>query len=236
MLVIPAIDIRNGQCVRLMQGDFAQPTVYGADPVAMAKRWQAQGAQMLHLVDLDGAKDGRAANLPAIRRIAQEVDIPIEVGGGLRTAADAESLLAAGVTRVIVGTMAFEAKDALRELLRTSAPRIVVALETKGGQLVTRGWQKATGNDLLSTAVELEKLGVQRILYTDVAKDGTLTEPNYQEIQQLLSVISVPVIASGGVSTVAAIKTMNSLGVEAAIVGKALYEGILMLEEINHVG
>ncbi len=235
MIVIPAIDIRGGKCVRLMQGDFGQQTVYGTDPVAMAKRWEAEGARLLHVVDLDGAKDGRMANLEVLKQIAAALSIPVEVGGGIRTAPDARRLLEAGVSRVIVGTMAFEDPAALQELLRTNAPGIVVALETKAGQLVTRGWQKADGRDLLVTAAALEQLGVQRFLYTDVSKDGTLTEPNYEEMGRLMKATKMPIIASGGVSTAEAVTKLAAMGVEAAIVGKALYEGKIKLSEINRV-
>jgi len=234
MLIMPAIDIRGGRCVRLFQGDFAKETIYGDDPVAVARRWKDEGARLIHIVDLDGAKDGVAANLPVISRIISEVGVPIEVGGGIRTVADAKRLLEAGVSRVIIGTMAFENRPALEELLRLYAPQIVVAIETKGGELVTRGWQKSTGVGLCAAALRLQKLGVQRFLYTDVAKDGTLSEPNYTEILELQATISAQIIASGGVSTVAAVRKLGSMGVEAAIVGKALYEGAVKLGDLQN--
>jgi phosphoribosylformimino-5-aminoimidazole carboxamide ribotide isomerase len=235
MLIIPAIDIRSGRCVRLLKGDFDQQTVYGDDPVAMAKRWEAEGAQLLHIVDLDGAKDGRAANLAVIQRIVQAVGIPIEVGGGIRTAPDAKALLSAGVWRIVVSTMVFEDPAALKELLRAYARRIVVAVETKNGSVVTRGWQKAEADSLLAVAAKLQSLGVHRLLYTDVTRDGTLTEPNYAEIERLLTTVSLPIIASGGVSSLEAVQKLASLGVEAVIIGKALYEGRLTLKEAQDV-
>ena len=233
MLIIPAIDIRGGQCVRLTQGDFDQQTVYGTDPVAMAKHWEAEGARMLHIVDLDGAKDGRAINRDVIAQIAGAISIPVEVGGGVRTAESALALLASGVSRVIVGTMAFEGPEVLRGLLKTHATGIVVALETKDGQLRTRGWQQAADGQLVAVAQELQSLGVQRFLYTDVSKDGTMTEPNYHEIKQLQGAVTVPIIASGGISNLRAIKTLRAMGVEDAIIGKALYEGKLNLQGIS---
>jgi phosphoribosylformimino-5-aminoimidazole carboxamide ribotide isomerase len=234
MLIIPAIDIRGGRCVRLIQGDFDQETTYGDDPVAMARRWKDEGAQLIHVVDLDGAKDGTAGNLPAITRIVAEVAVPIEVGGGIRTPRYAQKLLDAGVSRVIIGTMAFEDRPALEELLVNYAPRVVVAIETKNGDIVTRGWQRTTGGDLCATALELQELGVQRILYTDVGRDGMLTEPNYKDIETLQNALKVPIIASGGVSTVASVAKLAEMGVEAAIVGKALYEGTVKLGDLQN--
>lgn len=235
MLVIPAIDIRAGKCVRLKQGDFERQTIYDTDPVAVAKRWEAEGANMLHIVDLDGAKDGISANLSVIREIARSVAIPVEVGGGIRSAQAAETLLSAGVDRIVLGTMAFEDRGSLKTLLKNYAPQVMVALETKGGNLVTRGWQQDAGGDLLATAQELQGIGVQRFLYTDVAKDGMLTEPNYKEIANLVQNLSVPIIASGGVSTIETIKKLRILEPEAVIVGTALYEGTLSLKEANNV-
>ncbi len=235
MLIIPAIDIRAGKCVRLKQGDFDRQTIYDADPVAVARRWEAEGAKMLHIVDLDGAKDGVSANLPVIREIAGAITIPIEVGGGIRSIQAAEMLLSAGVDRIVLGTMAFEDKDSLKTLLENYAPRIVVALETKGRKLVTRGWQQDAKGDLLATAQELQGIGVQRFLYTDVAKDGMLTEPNYTEVASLVQKLSVPIIASGGVSTLETIKKLRATGPEAVIIGTALYEGTLNLKEANNV-
>jgi phosphoribosylformimino-5-aminoimidazole carboxamide ribotide isomerase len=235
MLVIPAIDIRGGKCVRLKQGDFDRQTTYDTDPVAVAKRWEAEGAKLLHIVDLDGAKDGISANLAVIRKIAQSLAIPVEVGGGIRSIQAAETLLSSGVARVVLGTMAFEDRTSLKTLLKKYAPRIVVALETKDGKLVTRGWQQSVGGDLLATAQELQNTGAQRFLYTDVTKDGMLTEPNYKEIANLVQALSVPIIASGGVSILETIKKLRAIGPEAVIVGTALYEGTLNLKEANNV-
>lgn len=235
MLVIPAIDIRDGKCVRLKQGDFERQTIYDTDPVAVANRWEAEGAKMLHIVDLDGAKDGTSANLPVIREIARSISIPVEVGGGIRSVQAAEALLFSGVARVVLGTMAFEDRGSLKALLENYAPQIVVALETKGGNLVTRGWQQDAAGDLLTTAQELQGIGVQRFLYTDVAKDGMLTEPNYAEVANLVQKLSVPIIASGGVSTLETIKKLRAIGPEAVIVGTAFYEGALSLKEANNV-
>jgi len=235
MLVIPAIDIRNGQFVRLTQGDFDQQTVYGSDPVAMAKQWEAEGARMLHIVDLDGAKDGTSKNLPVILKIAQTLSIPIEVGGGIRTLEAVDALLSGGVSRVVLGTVALEDPDLLGKMLQTYAPKLAVALDTRKGKLVSRGWQKDLDDGLVETALKLEDLGVARFIYTDVVKDGTLTEPNYQEIEELVKRLKVPLIVGGGVSSTAAIKSLRAMNVEGVIIGKAFYEGKLDLREANDV-
>jgi len=236
MLILPAIDIRGGKCVRLVQGDFARMTKYGDDPVAMAWRWEAEGARMLHVVDLDGAKDGTSANLGAILKIVNTVGIPVQVGGGIRTREAAAALLNAGVDRVVLGTLAFEDAAGLRALVEEFDGRIVVALETKAGALVTRGWQQSAAGELLAAAREFEGLGVRRFLYTDVGRDGMLTEPNFDELGRLMQAVTAGVTASGGVSTAAAVRRLAAMGAEAAIVGKALYEGRVKLAEVNDVG
>ncbi len=234
MIVIPAIDIKAGKCVRLVQGDFDQQTVYGDDPLAMAKKWQAEGAEMLHIVDLDGAKDGSSRNLEAIKAIAIGLTIPIEVGGGIRSCENVKALISAGVACVVIGTMAYENREILADLLKTYGPNIIVAVETKNGKLVTRGWQQEVAGSLIETAQALEQLGVQRLLYTDVGRDGMLGEPNYDDIKALLGAVNIPIIASGGISSTEAIKKLDALGVEGAIVGKALYEGKVTLQELNN--
>lgn len=236
MIVIPAIDLLDGQCVRLTQGDFAQKTIYSAQPVAIAQTWEAQGAGMLHIVDLDGARDGDSANRKVITEIARTVRIPVEVGGGIRTLRDVEDLLDAGVLRVVLGTMVFENRPLFETVLRKYPAHVVVALETRNGTLLSRGWRKSEPGNVLDVARELAEQGVQRFLYTDVSKDGTLTEPNYAEITDLMRATSARVIASGGVSTVEALRQLQTLGVEGAIVGKALYEDRLTIPEIINVG
>ncbi len=233
MIVIPAIDIKDGECVRLVQGDFDQQTVYGDDPLAMAKHWEAEGAQMLHVVDLDGAKDGSERNRKVIQSIATKLAIPVQVGGGIRTPGDANDLIVFCVSRVIIGTMAFEDRDLLQESLKDFGPKIVVAIETKNGKLVTHGWQNEVAGGLIETAKELEAIGVQRLLYTDVGRDGMLGEPNYSDLEALVNSVNIPIIASGGVSSVEAVQKLDALGVEGAIVGKALYEGKVTLQELN---
>lgn len=235
MLIIPAIDIKNGKCVRLTQGDFESEKVYSEDPVVIAKQWESQGAQMLHIVDLDGAKNGKLENLEVIKKIAQSVAIPIQVGGGIRNKKSVQTLLSAGVSRVILGTLALENQDELKSILEDFASQIAVALDTKNGRLMKQGWLENSDQGSVVTALELEQIGVQRFIYTDIIKDGTLTEPNYKEIANLTKNIVVPVIASGGISTIASIKQLKSIGVEGVIIGKALYEGEIDLKEALNV-
>lgn len=236
MLIIPAIDIKNGRCVRLTQGDFEREKVYSEDPVVTAKRWETQGAKMLHIVDLDGARTGTLTNLEIIKQIVQSVSIPIQAGGGIRNKGIVKTLLSAGISRVILGTVALEDYEELKSILKDFTARIAVALDTKNGKLMKQGWLEDSDKSNVKTARELESLGVQRFIYTDVVKDGTLTEPNYKEITSLTKNISVPVIASGGISTISSIRKLKSFGIEGAIIGKALYEGKIDLKEALNAG
>lgn len=235
MLIIPAIDIKNGKCVRLTQGDFESEKIYGEDPAAIARQWEEQGAQMLHIVDLDGAKNGNLANLEVIKKIAQEVKIPLQVGGGIRNKKAVKTLLSNGVSRVILGTVALENEDELKNILNDFASQVAIALDTKDGKLMKQGWLEDSDKSSITTALKLEDLGVKRFIYTDVVRDGTLTEPNYKEIANLTKNIVVPVIASGGISTIASIKQLKSIGIEGVILGKALYEGKVDLKEALNV-
>lgn len=235
MLIIPAIDIRQGKCVRLTQGNFESEKVYSEDPVAQALRWQEQGAQLLHIVDLDGAKNGNLDNFEVIKKIAQEVKIPLQVGGGIRNKEAVAELLAAGVSRVILGTVALEDDEGLRGILQDYASQVAVALDTKNGKLMKQGWFEDSDKSCITTALKREELGVKRFIYTDVVRDGTLTEPNYKEVANLTKNILVPIIASGGVSSISNIKQLKSIGIEGVIIGKALYEGEVDFKEAINV-
>lgn len=231
MIIIPAIDIKNGKCVRLTQGKFDEVKIYSDDPVKIAQKFEQTGAQMIHVVDLDGAKTGKPLNLKTIKRIAVSISIPIEVGGGIRTENSAEILLNAGVSRVIVGTIALENKKLLEELLNKFGQKIVVALDTKNGNLVTKGWQNSAMQNYIEVALELEKTGVKRFIYTDVLNDGMLSQPNFSEIKKLLNKISVPAVVGGGVTTIEDVIKIKKLGAEGVIIGKAIYEGKISLAE-----
>lgn len=227
MLIIPAIDLQGGRCVRLLRGDFAQETVYGEDPVEVAAHWRDAGAELLHIVDLDGARAGRPVQLELIRRIAAVT--PIQVGGGLRSATDVQVALDAGAQRVVVGTGALDLAFA-RTLAERYRDRLIVALDTREGRVAVQGWVEQSAWTLLDLARELIALGVRRFLHTDVERDGALTSPNFSSLSALVA-LGVPVIASGGVATLEHIKQLRDLGAEAAIVGRALYERTIELHE-----
>lgn len=240
MIILPAIDMLAGKCVRLTQGKFQDEVVYSEDPVAMAKRWESEGAPMLHLVDLDGARNGKLTNLDTIKQILNSVGIPAQLGGGIRDERTVEMVLDLGVRRVVIGTAALEDENFLRGLVNKYSSRIVVALDAKKGKLVKRGWQEKTDKDILETAQRLKELGVARFVFTDVIKDGTLTTPNYPLIALLLERVDAHILVAGGISSSAQIKKLKSMGVEGAIIGKALYEGkvdlkeVLCVSETNH--
>lgn len=233
MIIIPAIDIRNGKCVRLFQGDFSQETIYNDDPIAVAKEFEKQGATILHVVDLDAAKDGKRANKTIIKKVVQSISIPVEVGGGIRDAEMIAELLSFGVARVVIGTAAFENESNFKKMLSRFANEIVVAIESKNNILMTRGWLKQTNKDIFTSAKELEIQGVKRFLFTDITKDGTLQEPNYKTLQKLLNITSVPIILSGGISSTVDIQKVKEINPEAIIIGKALYEKKFTIEEAN---
>ncbi|MBI2338544.1 1-(5-phosphoribosyl)-5-[(5-phosphoribosylamino)methylideneamino]imidazole-4-carboxamide isomerase [Candidatus Daviesbacteria bacterium] len=236
MLIIPAIDIKNGKCVRLTQGIFQSEKVYCDNPVDMAKKWEQMGAKTLHIVDLDGAKKGVMANLNAINKIIKAISIPIQVGGGIRDEATAKILLGSGVPVIVLGTIALENKILLLKLLKKYGHRIIVALDTKNGNLVTKGWLGKTGKNCIETAKEFEKQGVEKFMYTDVIRDGTLTEPNYKEIIELAKTISSPILVGGGISSIDDIQKLKSIGIEGVIIGKALYENRIILKEAINAG
>ncbi|MFH1639776.1 MAG: 1-(5-phosphoribosyl)-5-[(5-phosphoribosylamino)methylideneamino]imidazole-4-carboxamide isomerase [Chloroflexota bacterium] len=223
--IIPAIDLKNGKCVCLYQGDYAKETIFSDDPVEIALRWQSLGAPRLHIVDLDGAVDGDVVNMAIIREIAGAVQIPIQVGGGIRDMATIEKLLKAGVERTILGTAAVEDPEFVRKACRRFHDAIVVAIDARDGYLATHGWRQETDLTTIDFAHAMALLGVRRFIYTDINRDGTLTEPNFSAIYEMVSGIRQRVIASGGIATLNHLKVLWRLGVEGAIVGKALYTG-----------
>jgi len=229
MIIIPAIDIRNGKCVRLFQGDYDQETIYSDDPLEMALKWKSLGAQIVHVVDLDGAKDGSPINMGIISKIAEEVQI--EIGGGIRNIDTIQKYLDAGVYRVVLGTIILEDFDLAKEIFERFNNKVVVGLDTKNGILMKKGWVIESGFGVFETAKKLEELGAKRIIYTDILKDGSLTEPNYKAIKRLIDKINIPVIASGGVAFTDQILQLKRIGAEGAIIGKALYEGQIDLKE-----
>lgn len=231
MDVIPAVDIKNGQCVRLYQGDYSRLTVFSDDPVEMALRWQQEGARYLHVVDLDGADLGRPGNCDVVVKIARSVGMMVEVGGGIRSIATIEMLLGNSIARVILGTAAVENPEMVREACDRWGDRVVVGIDARDGLVAVRGWKQTTKVSALDLATEMVGLGVRRFIYTDISRDGTLTEPNYQAISEFVAAARVPVIASGGVSSVAQLEPLLATGVEGVIVGRALYTGAFDLRK-----
>jgi len=234
MDIIPAIDLLGGNCVRLYQGDYQQAEIFSDNPAQMALRFEQDGATRLHIVDLDGAKAGKVVNLGAIESILEKVTIPVQVGGGIRTAQSVEQLIKIGVARVILGTVAVENPQLVQELAQGHPERIVVGIDARNGKVSTRGWLKNTEISAVDLAKRMSALGVSAIIYTDIARDGTLQGPNINALKELSSRIEIPVIASGGVSCLGdllSLLSLESLGVEGVIIGKAIYSGAVDLKE-----
>jgi phosphoribosylformimino-5-aminoimidazole carboxamide ribotide isomerase len=234
MDVIPAIDLLEGRCVRLYQGDYAQSQVFDENPVAVARQWVEQGAPRLHLVDLDGAKAGHPVNLPVIEAIVRAVDVPVQVGGGLRDRQSVANLLATGVQRAILGTVAVEQPDLVAQLCQEFPGQIVVGIDARNGKVATRGWLETSEVLATELAQRMAQLGAAAIIYTDIHRDGTLQGPNLEALRELASAIAIPVIASGGVSSVTDLLSLLGLepsGVTGAIVGRAIYTGDVDLKE-----
>lgn len=234
MIILPAIDLKEGRCVRLEQGLMEKDTVYNDDPAAQARIWQEQGGELLHLVDLDGAFAGVPRNKAAIEAIVKAVDIPTELGGGIRDLATIEAYLALGIDRVILGTVAKENPALVKEACRKFPGHIVVGIDAKDGLVAVRGWAEVTEKRATELAQEMEGFGVEAIIYTDIARDGMLQGPNIEATGALAEAISIPVIASGGVSSLEDIRnllTIEAKGVAGVITGKAIYSGSLDLRE-----
>jgi phosphoribosylformimino-5-aminoimidazole carboxamide ribotide isomerase len=231
MDIIPAIDIKDGKCVRLYQGDFSRVTVYGDDPPAVARRWVEQGARMLHVVDLDGAKAGHPVNADAIVAIVQAVDVPIQIGGGLRDEPAVLAALGLGVARVILGTAAVQQPDMIARLVERYGDEIAVGVDARDGIVATSGWTEQTRVGAPELVDHMAALGVRRIIYTDISRDGTLSEPNYAATAALVRPGGPAIIASGGVGKLEDLLRLANIGVEAVIVGRALYTGDLTLPE-----
>lgn len=230
MLIIPAIDIKNGKCVRLTQGDFSREKIYNENPIDVAKKFEEAGAEMIHVVDLDGAKDGVMKNKTVVKHIAKSVQIPVEVGGGIRDKKTIDELLSY-VLRIILGTAAIENKAFLQQVLNDYGNKIAVSLDAKNGIVTTKGWIETTDVDVFEYIKELETMGVKTIIYTDIARDGTLSSPNFESIQKLRTMFKGFLIASGGVSSMEDITKLKELGVDGVIIGKALYENKLKLQD-----
>lgn len=228
--VIPAIDLRGGRCVRLLHGDFARETVYGDDPVAVALRWQSEGAERLHVVDLEGSRDGTPRNQEAIDAVLRAVAIPVQVAGGVRDEATAGRLLSAGADRVVVGTAAVRDPELVAMLLRQhGAEAVIVALDARDGEVRVDGWTAGSGAGVPELGAAMRRLGVTRFLYTDIGRDGALGGPNLDAYRAFVRAIDARVLASGGVSGLDDIPALAATGAEGVVVGRALYTGALSL-------
>jgi phosphoribosylformimino-5-aminoimidazole carboxamide ribotide isomerase len=232
MLLIPAIDLKDGHCVRLRQGDMQSATVFSEDPVAMARQWVALGAKRLHIVDLNGAKSGKPVNEPVIRRIVAAVgeEVPVQLGGGLRDLDLIERYIDDGVRYVVIGTAAVKNPGFLQDACSAFGGHVIVALDAKGGKVATDGWSKLTGHDVVDLAKKFEDYGVDAILYTDIGRDGMLTGVNIEATVELARAVKIPVLASGGVRDLTDIDKLCVIeedGVEGVILGRSLYEGTL---------
>ncbi|MDP6685705.1 MAG: 1-(5-phosphoribosyl)-5-[(5-phosphoribosylamino)methylideneamino]imidazole-4-carboxamide isomerase [Candidatus Omnitrophota bacterium] len=234
MIVIPAIDIIQGRVVRLHQGDFSKETFYSDDPVEMALTWQEKGAKLIHIVDLDGARCGKVKNREIIAKILKKLNVRCEIGGGLRQEKEIEDYLSQGAKRLVVGTKAIEDIDNLKKLVGKFQEKLIVSIDFAGGKVVKKGWQEGTDVSPLGLAKKIQEIGVKTIVLTDISTDGTLTGPNMEMLNKILSSVNISVIASGGISKLSDIEKLKQIknkNLEGVIIGRALYEGKFDLEE-----
>ncbi len=229
MEIIPAIDLKGGKCVRLYQGDYSRETVFSEDPIDTALKWQEKGARWLHLVDLDGAASGEVRNNQAIEGIVKVTRMNVELGGGIRREAVVEQLIRMGVKRVILGTVAVEQEELTKRIIRRFGEAIVVGIDARDSYVTTHGWQKMSQTTALDMSKIMAAIGARRIIYTDVKRDGTLTEPNFEATEELIKNVNIPVIASGGISSLEHLLKLRKIGADGAIIGRALYTGDLDL-------
>ncbi|MED5410010.1 MAG: 1-(5-phosphoribosyl)-5-[(5-phosphoribosylamino)methylideneamino]imidazole-4-carboxamide isomerase [Chloroflexota bacterium] len=232
MEVIPAIDIRAGRCVRLIQGDYSKETIFADNPMEMAIKWENEGAEYLHIIDLDGAKEGSAVNMEVISKICADSAARIQVGGGIRDYETAARYMDVGVSRVIMGTSAVDRTDELERILKSiGAESLVVSVDAREGIVALDGWTRESRMTVETVVKNIEALGVKRCMYTDILKDGTLSEPNYAGVENVVSSTNMKIMAAGGIAALSQLKRMSIVGVEATIVGRALYTGDIRLRQ-----
>jgi phosphoribosylformimino-5-aminoimidazole carboxamide ribotide isomerase len=234
MLIIPAIDIKDGRCVRLFQGEMDKETIYFEDPVVAARHWLAEGARFIHIVDLNGAVEGHPVHTKAVAAICRQPGLSVELGGGLRSIEAVESALDLGVSRVVIGTAAYDNAEFLRDLCKKFPGKIIVGIDSRDGKVAVKGWKETTAMEAVELAKRCEADGATRIIYTDIDRDGTREGVNLEETLKIAIAVKIPVIASGGIATLEDIKKLLPLekdGVEGVIVGKALYSGTVTLKE-----
>ena len=235
MILFPAIDIRDGKCVRLIQGDYDQEVIYHDSPSEMAKEWEKQGATYIHVVDLDGARSGNALNRTAIREIVRSVSIPVQVGGGVRDMGSVEAHINSGVSRVIIGTAAIEKPQFVEKAVASYGEKIAVSIDARNGLVATNGWTETSDVKAVDLLNRLAAVGIETVVYTDILKDGMMQGPNFDELRLMNDASKIDIIASGGVSTENDVKRLEQMGLYGAIIGKALYEGSISLEQLLEV-
>lgn len=231
MKILPAIDLINGKCVRLYQGDFNKTTQVGSDPESQLASFLNDGAEIVHIVDLDGARNGEARQYDLIKKLCSQSTVPIQVGGGIRNLETIKNLIEAGASRLVLGTAALEDENFLRTALEKYADYIVIGIDAKDGKVATRGWETVSEIDYIEFAKKMESLGVKTIVFTDISRDGTMTGPNLQQLQALMDAVSCKIVASGGIKDNGDLKLLKEIGIQEAIVGKAIYEGKVTLKE-----
>lgn len=231
MLIIPAIDLRGGKCVRLTQGQRDKEIIYSDDPIRVANQWKNQGAKYLHVVDLDGAFEGEPKNLDIIKKIVKTIDIPIEVGGGIRTDKTALMLLESGVDRIIIGTRAVDSPEWVYDLCKKFPARIAVGIDAINGKVAVKGWTSLSESSILDVAKEVEKAKPRAIIFTNIKKDGMLEGPDITTARELALAVKTPIIVSGGITSLADVEELSALPIEGMIIGKALYTGSILLSE-----
>ncbi|MCR5824710.1 MAG: 1-(5-phosphoribosyl)-5-[(5-phosphoribosylamino)methylideneamino]imidazole-4-carboxamide isomerase [Lachnospiraceae bacterium] len=234
MRLYPAIDIKDGQCVRLKQGVYEDKTVYDNEPWKVAKEFEAAGAKFIHLVDLDGAREGRSVNDEAVRKIIENVNIPVEIGGGIRTTEDISRKLKLGVKRVIIGTEAVRRPEFVKESVLEFGPdKVVVGIDAKNGKVAVSGWEEISRIHAVDLALLMKDMGVRTIIYTDISRDGMLSGPNVEQTRKIAMETGLEVVASGGVSSATDLRKLADAGIEGAIFGKAIYEHRIDLAEVT---
>ena len=231
MQIWPAIDLRGGKCVRLQQGDYARETVFSDDPIAVALQFATDGARHLHLVDLDGARDGKPTNHEVVRAIVASVDMQCELGGGIRDQATIDALLDTGLSRLVLGTSALKNADWFRDMCRQYPEQLVLGIDARDGMVATDGWLETSNTPATEMADQFREVPLAAIVYTDIATDGMLAGPNVEAMAQMQRHVDLPVVASGGVTTLDDVRRLDEAGLAAAIIGRAIYEGTLKLHE-----
>ena len=234
MLIIPAIDIKEGKCVRLREGRFSDTEIFSDDPIKVVAKWADKGAKMLHIVDLDGARYGRLTNISILKQIIGEVNIPVQIGGGIRNYREVKNLINLGVSRVILGTILWKDKALAKKLFEDFLEKIIAGIDARDGYVAIEGWQNVLSVDALDFAKEMERLGARRIIYTDIKRDGTLKGPNITNIKKIVKKVNIPLICSGGIAfldDIEKLKRFETKGLEGVILGKALYKRTILLED-----